>query len=286
LALLFLCGLGAAGCAPTTTYRNTAIVPAVRPVAWDGRAPEKTSLVLEGSLTHTQVLVDEFPQIGDTALLVPEWTAEGSALIALTKHVMIGLRGSYAAYAWAQPSATGTMPIPDRPATWGLGPEIRLTFPLDDEKRFALGVVGNVVSYQVPYAEWELTTGCIASPTCVDGYTLNHEETQNRLVYSLGLHPSYAFGPHGEYGAVFAVVTVTSGFQNDGFTDQPTQDGKLQSNGPIVILGGGYGFRYEALHAAVLAYRPTTGEGSPVDYGLGVQLAVGVDVDLTGGAKD
>ena len=279
--LLFALGGAAVGCAPTTTYRNTAYVPAVRPVPWDGKGPQAPALVLEGSATYTAVSENLVPQVGDTALLIPRWTFEGSALFALSKNVQLGMRASYAAYDWAIPSAVGTMPVPGGPSAWGLGPEVRLSFPLDERKRFALGIGGNVVSYQVPYAEWQLTS-CIASPGCVDGYTVAKQSTESHLVYSLGFYPSYSFGEHGEYGTAFALLTGTSGFQNEGFTNQSSQDSTLKSNGPIFIVGGGYSVRYQGLHALALAYKPTTGEGSPVDYSFGVQLALGVDIDLGG----
>jgi hypothetical protein len=266
---------------PTTTYRNTAFVPAVRPVPWDGRMPAGPAFILEGSGTYTAVNENLTPQIGDTAVLVPQWTFEGSALIAFNKHVALGLRGAYSSYEWGQPSAVGTMPVPGGPSGWGLGPELRLSFPLDEQKRFALGIEGNLVSYQVPYAEWQLATGgCLASPTCVDGYTLAHQSTETHGVYSLGLYPSYSVGEHGEYGTAFLVLAGTSGFQNEGFTNQSSTDSTLKSAGPIFIFGGGYSVHVQSMHATALVYRPTTGEGSPVDYALGVQLALGVDIDF------
>ncbi|MGH7296067.1 MAG: hypothetical protein ACRELB_14085, partial [Polyangiaceae bacterium] len=276
LAGLLLALPAAAGCAPTTTYRNTALVPAVRPVAWDGRGPQGPAFVVEGSSTYSTIGENLTPQVGDTALLVPSWTVEGSALIAFSKNVQVGLRGAYTSYQWAQPSAVGTMPIQGGPSGWGLGPELRLSFPLDERKHFALGIEGNAVSYQVPYAEWTLSAGCLPSSTCVDGYSLAHQSTESHMVYSLGVYPSYAFGDHGEYGAVFLVLAATSGFQNEGFTDQSSTDSTLKSNGPIFLVGGGYGIRVDWVHATALLFRPTTGEGSPVDYGLGVQLAFGV----------
>jgi hypothetical protein len=281
-----------AGCSPTTQYRYSAFVPAVRPVAWDGRTPQTGAVTLEGSVTTAQVLQNYFPQIHDTAVLVPAWTLDGAALVAVSSKVQLGVRGAWAAYQWAQPSATGTMSVPNAPGSWGVGPEMRASFPLDPQKRFALGLVGNVLSYEVPYAEWTLTntpspSGTIScDPSTLGGacYTLNDTRTESHLVYSLGLYPSFAIGDGGRYGNVFGLLSATNGFKNDGFTNQPTNGSTVDSVGPIFILGAGYGYRYQMLHATVLAYRPVTDGSSPVNYGFGGQLLLGVDLDVF--AKD
>src|SRR5579859_2809513 len=131
------------GCAPVTQYRYSASVPAVRPIPFDGRTPRAGSLGVEGTLGGTSVDPNLAPQLHDTAVWVPKVTAEGAALIAVSSHVQLGLRGAYAAYEWAQPSAVGTMPVPNAQGSWGIGPEIRMSFPLDPGKRFALGIAAN-----------------------------------------------------------------------------------------------------------------------------------------------
>jgi hypothetical protein len=277
------------GCAPQSQYRYTASVPAVRPIAWDGRTPKAGSLGVEGTLTHTDISPNLFPKLHDTAVWVPEWTGEAAAFIAVSSRVQLGLRGAYAAYEWARPSATGTMPVPGAPGSWGLGPELRAAFPLDPERHWAIGIAGNFLSYQVPYAEWTLTgvgsttnpTVCVPSATCVNGYSLHDTRTESHWVYDLGVYPSYAIGDNGRYGNVVAMVGATNGFKNDGFTNQVSNGSTVDSVGPIVILGLGYGFRYDVMHASALVYRPITDSGSPVEYAFGMQLALGVDFDVT-----
>jgi hypothetical protein len=288
--LLFAAGaLGAlSGCAPTTQYRYSASIPAVRPIAWDGRLPKSGSLTVEGSLTHTDIGTKLFPQPHDTAVWVPEWTGEAAALVALGSHVQVGLRGAYASYDWARESAAGTMPVPGASATTAFGPEVRLVFPLDPERRWAIGIAGNYMLYQVPFAEWVLTgpgssagtPTCVPSPTCVDGYELHDTRAESHWVYDLGLYPSYAIGDGGRYGNVVLLLAATSGFKNDGFTNQPTNGSTVDSVGPIFVAGIGYGFRYEAMHASALLFKPMTDSGAPVEYNVGVQLALGVDLDL------
>jgi hypothetical protein len=289
--LLFAAGaLGAlSGCAPQTQYRYSASVPAVRPIAWDGRTPKGTSVTVEGTLTHTDIGTKLFPQPHDTAVWVPEWTGEATALLAVSSHVQLGLRGAYASYEWARASAAGTMPVPGASATTGFGPEVRLSFPLDPERRWAIGIAGNYMLYQVPYAEWTLTgpgstTGtpaCAPSPTCVADYALHDTRTEGHWVYDVGIYPSYAIGDGGRYGHVIAQLGATSGFKNDGFTDQPSNGSTVDSVGPIFILGIGYGIRYDVMHATALLYRPMTDSDAPVQYNVGLQLALGVDFDMS-----
>jgi hypothetical protein len=284
--------LALSGCAPTTTYRYSAFVPAVRPIPWDGQTPPKAGTIsLEGTVTSTTVLPDLTPQIGDTAVLVPQWTAEGSAMISVSPNVQLGVRFADAAYAWAQQSATGTMPVPNAPSSWGLGPELHASFPLDRERRFWLGIAANFMSYDVPYAEWTLLgTGpaapCTSSTTCVDGYSLFDTRTEQHWVYSMGLYPSFNVGPGGRYGHIIALASMTNGFRNDGFTDQPTNGSTVSSTDPIVLLGAGYGIRYECLHASALLYHPLTDDSSPVNYGFGAQLTLGVDLETISARDD
>lgn len=283
-SVLVLAALALPACAPTTTYRYSAFVPAVRPIAWDGETPRQAgTLSAEGTLAGTTIEPNLFPQVGDTAVLLPKWTAEGTAVIAVSSRVQLGVRAAYASYDWAQASATGTMPVPGASASWGIGPEIRASFPLDSARRVWLGLAGNIVSYQVPYAEWELQTATPAASICTattcDGYSLYDTRTEQHMVYSAGIYPSFDFGPAGRYGHAFGVLSGTNGFKNDGFTNQPSNGSTVETAGPIVIVGAGYGFRHEWMHASALLYWPMTNSSSPVDYGPGVQLTVGVDLE-------
>ncbi len=280
------------GCTPQTQYRHTAFVPAVRPIPFDGLTAPAGTLRLEGSLGWSDVSENLFPGLHDTAMRVPRWTAEGSAMLSVNQHVELGVRGAYAAYDWSQDSAAGTMPLPTSPASTGYGPELHLSFPLSADHRFQLGLAGNLMLYTVPYAEWQLTgpgsaSGmalCNPSPTCVYGvngnYTLVNSRNDSPIVYQIGAFPSYAFGPNGDWGHILGVIDATSGFSNDGFSDKPANDSTLNGVGPIVILGLGYGFSREWGHVSGVVYHPLTDHSSPVDYGFGFQLSLGVNIDL------
>jgi hypothetical protein len=279
------------GCAPTTTYRYSAYVPAARPIPFDGVTSPAGSLHFEGTATNSSIAVNDVPKIHDTAVFVPRWTAEGAILLAVSSHVELGVRAAYADYAWAQQSAVGTMPVPNAPASLGWGPEVRLSFPLDEEKRLAIGLAGNIMSYQVPYAEWTLVNPSVAAlgnPPCstsaatCNGYTLVDTKSESHMVYSIGIYPSYAFGEHGKYGHVFGLLDGTNGFANDGFTNQQSNGSTVTSVGPIFIVGGGYAIGYEWLKASALAYWPMTDRSSPVEYGPGFMLTIGVNAPLWG----
>jgi hypothetical protein len=277
-----------AGCAPLTQYRRSAFVPAVRPIAFDGRTGPAGTLHLEGSITDTAVSPHLFPQPGDTAALVPHWSLEASASLAVVEHLEIGLRAAYADYSWSQASAAGTMPLPTAPPSTGYGPEVHVSFPLGKDDRFELGVAANLMLYNVPYAEWQLTgtnsspaqAACAPSATCVAGYSLVDTRSDSPFVYSLGVYPSYAFGDHGEYGHVVGVVDATNGFSNDGFSDKPANGSTLDTVGPIWLLGLGYGFSRDWGRVSALFYRPLTDGSSPIDYGFGFQLTLGINLEL------
>ena len=103
------------GCDPTTPYRYTALTPAARPIPWDGHAAKGGTVRIEGSLSKGTVFQKVLPQLHDTALNVPEMTAEGSISIAPIRGFEMGIRGAYSAYSWSQPSIDGTEPLPSHP---------------------------------------------------------------------------------------------------------------------------------------------------------------------------
>jgi hypothetical protein len=286
--LAFACGLASVlGCAPQTPYRYTAMVPPVRPIAWDGRTARPGTLRLEGNLAANDVIENLAPQVGDTALLVPKATAGGAALLTVTSGFELGVRGEYAAYAWNIPSAVGTMPLPNRPSVWGIGPEFRGAFPLDKQKKFALGFAANVMHYNVPSAEWVLTgpgstastSPCVPSPTCVYGYQLASQMTEGHWDVSLGIYPSYGFGKGGEYGHIYAMLGAHTGYSNEGFTNVAYNGSTLSTN--IVFLTGfGYGVELSPFHVAVMIIKPLTDGDSAVNYGFGSMLTAGLDLPL------
>jgi hypothetical protein len=287
-ALVAAVSVASLGCAPLTQYRYSAVTPTAQPIAWDGVVEREGFARFEGTIAGSSVNENLFPGINSTALMIPQWTVEGAATIAVAKYVEIGVRGMYSAYPWTQPTAVGTMPVPDAPPTWGAGPEMRLSIPLDKEKHFAFGIVGNVMVTSVPYAEWTLTgalsttnpVACVPSATCVQGYTLSSTQTETHFVWTLGVVPSYSIGPQGEYGHVFAGITATTGFQNDGFTNTPQTGSTVNTFWPLFVASAGYGASIDILRVSGALFIPITGDNPPVDYGLGFMLTLGVAAEL------
>jgi len=287
-ALAAVAALGAVGCAPLTQYRYSAVTPTAQPIAWDGRTEKEGFARFEGTVVGSSLKENLFPQLHDTALMVPQWTVQGAATLALAKVLELGVRGSYAAYGWTQPSAVGTMPVPDSPPTWGVGPEMRISVPVEKTRHLYFGIVGNAMVTSVPYAEWTLTgpnampvtPACTPSATCVQGYTLSSTQTETHIVWTLGVVPSYAFGPEGEYGHVFAGITATTGFQNDGFTDTNQSGSTVNTFFPLFVASAGYAGSIDVLRLGGQLFIPITGDSPPVAYGPGFMLTVGVAAEL------
>jgi len=277
-----------AACSPATPYRYSAMTPAARPIPWDGRTAGGGRLHVEGSIADSSVSQNYFPQIHDTALEVPRTTVEGAAHFSPVRGLEFGARFSYAAYDWTTPSAYGTMPLPSHPDLWGVGPEVRASIWLDHAHRFALGVAVNFMHYSIPYAKWQ-RGGCSLSPTCVNTetpsgdltYSLVNEGSVDQWTYTVGIYPSVNVGPDQRYGHVFGVLALHTGFKNDGFTDVSTSSSTVEDNGPIPIVGIGYGITVYPVHVSLLNYLPITDRsGVGVNYGPGVMLAIGLDMNL------
>jgi hypothetical protein len=214
--LVVLPALLALGCAPTTVFRYSALTPAAKPIAWDGRTP-KAGLVAEGSLGTSTVFENYFPKLHDTAVWVGKHSLEGTIGVVPVEGLQIGLHGSFSDYAWAEPSATGTMPLPSHPSLFGMGPDLRLSIPIDREGHFGIGLAGEMLVYSIPYARW--TFGGSGSQR-FEGYSLSDFGSEMDVVFGGGLYPSYGFGPHNRWGRVFGMIGLTTGFSNDGFTNR------------------------------------------------------------------
>lgn len=284
------------GCTPPSTpYRYTGLTPAAKPLPFDGRTAPDGSLRLEGHVAAGDVREKPYAQLHDTALRVPELTTEGSVMLAPTRGFELGLRGSYAAYRWSQDATLGTMPVPSRAATYGFGPEVHGTIRFGRSKAFGLGFAGNVVWNSVPYAQWTRVgvdkAACSPGVTCAFDqnrvqYALFTESRETHMTLSAAIVPSYAFGTAGEYGHVFASFGFTTGFENDGFTNTAQNGSTITSSGFLFVPGIGYGAHlFDVVHASALLYYPVTDLESPVQYGPGGLLTLGVDFELWGGEE-
>lgn len=287
LPLFLIALLGLPACSTPSPYRYSAMVPAARPIPFDGRTAEKGTLRVEGAVTKSEVDRRDFPQLHDTAVWVPHTQLEASGAIAVSRKVEIGARFAYTNFDWARASAVGTMPFPNKPSMWGVGPEVRATFPLDREQRFAIGIAGHFMQYRMPIGRWSRTPSCAAGDTCqVDPssggtiYRLDEQRLESRWTYAMGVYPTVAFGDRGRYGHLIGHVGWVEGFQNDGFTDTTSSNGEVKSAGAITILGLGYGIRVKPARLAVMTFAPMTSSSAPVRYLYGAFLTLGFDLDL------
>ncbi len=295
IASLPLLLLASSGCTPSTPYRYTGLTPAAHPIPWDGRIAPDGTLRAEGTLAVQEVITKPYADVHDTALFVPEITAQGSALLAVTRGFEFGVRGGYSAYRWSQPSTVGTLPLPSRGATWGVGPEVHGGVRFGRDKAFGLGFGGNVLWQSVPFAQWTRvgtsTATCDGGVRCVTDpngvrYELFTESRETHNTFSLSIVPSYAFGPGGVYGHVFANLGFTTGFANDGFATKAQNNSTITSSGILFTPGVGYGARIaDVVHLSGMIFWPVTTYDSPVNYGPGGLFSVGVDFELWEGRE-
>ena len=264
----------AVGCVPQTSYRNTGLIPAAHALDWDGRTVPKGSIRVEGTMLGTTIGENLAPQVHDTALFVPGLTLEGAATIAIAQGCELGVRVAYSQYSWSNASALGTMPLVGEPGLWGVGPEVRMTIPLNPQKQWAIGIAGNLMNYQIPYAEWQAAS-CSGGETCFEGYSLVEQQTSAHLVLNAGIYPSFQLGPEGRYGHVFGALSAHAAFKNDGFTDTPASN-QVEDAGFIFVPAVGYGIHFDELLLSTKVEWPITTSASPIVYGPGVSLTVGI----------
>ncbi len=283
----------AVGCTPATPYRYSGMVPAARPIPFDGRTAEEGTARLEGSITRSNVHENLTPQLHDTALWVPHTTIDASGAIAIAKGVELGGRFTYSSYDWSRPSALGTMPLHRHPTGIGFGPELRATIPV--QGAFAIGLAGNVLQHRMPTAEYTRTTTpcatgevCFTDPSTTElggtTYRLTKEGLEWHWSYGVYAYPSYAFGD-GRYGHLFGMLGLQRVFQNDGFTDKTAKGDAIQGAGALTIVGIGYGISLTPVRVSASAYKPLTESDSPIRYGWGGILSLGFDLELWEGRK-
>lgn len=274
-------GLALLACVPPQSrFRHSGVVPETRALGWDGQTVKAGSLRVEGELHQTDIGYNSAPVYHDTALHEATTSLDGVATLALVDHLELGGRVSYAAYAWTDPTANGTMPVPGNPSLWGYGPEVRWAIPLDSGQRVHLGLAGNALSYSLPVARWTLDSTCAPPQTCFDGYKLDSTTNETMWVYNLALYPSVRFGPDGAYGHLFGGLSGHDSFKNDGFTDQVGSDqGKPQKDAFVLFGGAGYGIDFHGVRTSAMLYVPLNGDQA-IRQGPGFFVTLGGAVSL------
>jgi hypothetical protein len=282
------------GCSPTTTYRYSALTPAAHPLSWDGRIATEGRLRVEGTVTRDAVETNLFPVLHDTALHVPLATVEGAATLAIARDVELGVRYSYASYAWSQTSAVGTPPLPDHPSISGFGPEIRIAIPLDKRRRVTLGLGGNLMSYSTPYAEWQRCPCAPGSNVFVDtsgvgdnaAYGLINQGSETHWATNLAIYPAVNLSDDGRAGHIFGGLSAHTAFKNDGFTNVDQSGSTVESAGLLYFLTLGYGVEVAPLRVSALVALPLADAGSAVNYAVAGFLSIGLDIPLWEGQDE
>lgn len=287
----------ALACAPNTPYRNAAMVPAVRPMTWDGRTAEAGTIRVEGTGSFGDVSRDPFPTVHQSALHVPNTMVDGVAMIAPVDGVELGFHGSYAHYAWTEASAQGTPPIPSRPAIYGLGPQARFSFPVDKGRHVFFGFGLGAQLYSLPYARWTRNNpggnssasggfncgagGCSGSALgeawSPSTYRLTEESSEVFVTTQGAIAIAGTVDP--KYGHAFATFGVHTAFKNDGFATEPKAD-PISTNGWTGVAALGYGIALYPVRFSGMVYKPLTTSASEVNYTVGGMLSAGVEIDV------
>ena len=95
-------------------------------------------------------------------------------------------------------------------------------------------------------------------------------------MWTLGVScPRIPSGAQGAYGHVFAGITATTGFQNDGFTDTAQTGSTVNTFWPLFIVSAGYAVPIDVVRLSGTVFKPITDPGSPVNYSVGFMLTLG-----------
>lgn len=265
----------AAGCAPQTRYRRSAVVPTPRgdDLTQDFAGPAEVS----GSVAHTDVETQFVPRVGDSALLATETTFEGRARFRVGEHFALGLHGLYSHSTFAQRTSWGTPPM-DGESIYGFGPNI--SFHVGDRDRYVIGGGFGLTFMNTPWSVWERTSDATLPELLDDiaGYEQIDEGRELHLLTTLSLGATWIAHPAFELFGGFSVQSslVNIGFDNqarDGSTLSASEFGVTPFLGATARIPGGAFVRGQ-YYVPIGFEQFTVGSAS---WG-GVQLTLGFDI--------
>jgi len=107
----------AAGCAPNTIIRRTALINAPQTPAREGQPLERGDVRLEGHLNTNSASEGAFfmpgiAGVGDPGVLIPSTQLGASVWAGLPAGLEIGAQLTYASMDWANPNVFGVLPFP------------------------------------------------------------------------------------------------------------------------------------------------------------------------------
>jgi len=253
--------LGAAGCSPTPyTVTQVGVVPAVRPMAYDGQPLDGTRI--EGRSTTVLTDVDAEDEGGNSGLYVARHHSS-VAIRGGRYNTDVGLELDAAWVKGSQPISPGLGPRPGGDAAIGIQFAARHSFPIDEQFRVGAG----------------MTVGWVNVPIRV-GNNANSERDE-AAQWALAVVPSWRTGNLTLFaGAALALeVDVPGALVVDDSFDAP----EAHSAGGVFVLSAGGTMSFDSgLRLTGQLARPVGGQIA--DYGAQLDLMIGFDFGARGSA--
>ncbi len=240
------------GCAPATTYRRTALVPAPRGDTFTNRVRGVAELA--GQAGYSIAPADRTGRVvGDPGLYVTTAQFGAHARFRLGRYFVVGAEGRFG-HSELSEAMVGVPPLEG--VTWGLGPTLSVHFPVSE--RVHLGIASAVWMQSVPWSTWELVEGGAppGTQTFRDGdatYRISEATADVLPMFRL------SFGVEAdlnEWFSLFGAVSLQNALLNIGFDDEPRDGSTLSADHLGVVPNIGASFRHEALLVRVQYYVP------------------------------
>ncbi|MCC6619804.1 MAG: hypothetical protein IT385_01035 [Deltaproteobacteria bacterium] len=281
--------LGAAACAPNTVIRRTAFIPAATAPVRAGLPLDKGEIRLEGhanainsggTIHDGDWLFDEFPDVGDPGVLIPDVHLGASLYFGLPKGVELGFQLGYAAMDWSHRNAIGVLPFPEHAEEdlfmGGVG--IRYTIPLDS-REVSLSLMGQLDLVTIPQAVFV----CVDSERCTADQWSGDFEAEDiyrfeRIDEELFMLPNVAI----QLGwkampelMPYLFLGAQASVKNTGFEDDPTSlpEDTLETMF-VGYIGIGVDADIEGFVIGGSFYLPLEAEDR-IDFGPSVALKLG-----------
>ena len=288
--LVLVLALGSlAACAPNTLIRRTAFIPAATAPARVGLPLEKGQIRLEGQANAVSLgdtirdgswLHDEFPDVGDPGVLIPNVQLGASLYFGLPRGLELGFQVGYTSMDWSRRNAAGVLPFPEAEQrdlfSGGIG--ARYTFPLRDP-HMVLAIITQLDITSVPEAIFE----CVDPDRCSSGQFSDDVEANEiyafrRVDDELFFLPNLAF--QFGYRAIrevlpYVMLGVESSVKNTGFENDPATlpDDTLESF-LVGYVGVGVDVDIQGFVFGASFYLPFEGEDR-IDFGPSFAFKLG-----------
>lgn len=222
--LLFFC------CVPSDPYRREALVPGQQPPPYRGEPLGQKHVEIQAQIAGSEIW-EETPKLHDPALWIPEYHINASILVGATDFLDLGLLFTYAHGSFAQPSRTGTPPMPeDGKDLFAIGPQIGVAGKFLSGQLFG-GAYVSLQYVRIPWSEWERYN--YDHEDIYSGeYRLRQSDYDHDLYYRVGL---YLGGRPVHWLAINAGLVISANWVNDGFSNEPEDGSTLEHTDPVVM---------------------------------------------------